>query len=289
MLNTSAIKWKIDLPEEAAATFTRAAAKWGTTEFSASPTGGFSETSPQLHSKSANSTSGPSQDPHELPMKIQQTPSTHSSLPHAHNGLLPSMAQSPSSSMSEARKSSGGMSLPPQSASDLSRDANKVRPSRHLTHLTQAQQDAWDRHQASRAASNTHSSENLASTEMNANAATLFGGVDSLVEESQDWWLKDQSALALGFDNWVDVGTEWAGMGYGSDFNDGRGSGNGLNENGDSSTGPRMNGNGAGYTYPAKSGNGYTAYNTAQGQGVNGGSTYRHGARDSFDEEMYFQ
>lgn len=28
--------------------------------------------------------------------------------------------------------------------------------------------------------------------------------MESLVEESQDWWLKDQAALAMGFDNWVD-------------------------------------------------------------------------------------
>ena len=288
MLNMSATKWKIDLPDEAAATFTRAAAKWGTTDFAASPTGGFSETSPQLHSKSANSTSGPSQDPHDGPVKVRQSSSIHSPLPHVHNGLLPSMARSPSSSMSEARRSSGGLSLPPQSASDLNRGANKIRPSTHLTHLTQAQYDAWNRHRASRAASNTHSSENSASGATNANAAILFGGVDSLVEESQDWWLKDQSALALGFDNWIDAGTDWAGMGFGSDLNNGRGSRNAVNGNGDSSTSPTMNGNGAGYTYLGKSANGYTAYNAAQGQGVNGGSTNRHGARDSLDEEMYF-
>ena len=40
----------------------------------------------------------------------------------------------------------------------------------------------------------------------------LFGGVESLVEESQDWWLRDQSALALGFDNWVDPTAEWSSL-----------------------------------------------------------------------------
>lgn len=31
----------------------------------------------------------------------------------------------------------------------------------------------------------------------------MFGGVDALLRESQDnWWLRDQSQLALGFDNW---------------------------------------------------------------------------------------
>jgi len=30
----------------------------------------------------------------------------------------------------------------------------------------------------------------------------MFGGVDALVE-SQDWWLRDQASLAIGFDNWM--------------------------------------------------------------------------------------
>jgi len=35
---------------------------------------------------------------------------------------------------------------------------------------------------------------------------TLFGGVDALVE-SQDWWLRDQASLAVGFDNWMSNGS----------------------------------------------------------------------------------
>lgn len=31
---------------------------------------------------------------------------------------------------------------------------------------------------------------------------SALGGMESLVEASQDWWLKDQNALALGLDNW---------------------------------------------------------------------------------------
>jgi hypothetical protein len=40
---------------------------------------------------------------------------------------------------------------------------------------------------------------------------TMFGGVDALVE-SQDWWLRDQASLVLGFDNWMSCD----GMGNGS-------------------------------------------------------------------------
>ena len=291
MLSVSAIKWKIELPEEAASTFTRAATKWGTTDFSASPTGGLPETSPQGHLKSQNASTVPSKDPydpHDRSTNAQQTPSTLSSLPHLNNGLYPGMAPSPSSTLSEAQRSPGGMSLPPQSASDFNRSANKVRPPAHPTNLTQAQQDAWDRHRAARTASNTHSSGSPANTAMNANASVLFGGVDSLVEESQDWWLKDQSTLALGFDNWIDPGADWAGLGFGSDFANGSGSRNGINVNGVGSTSPTMDGNGTGYTYPGKSVHGYVAYNTAQGGGLNGGSAYQHRGHDSLNEEMYF-
>ncbi|KAI9765901.1 MAG: hypothetical protein M1840_007042 [Geoglossum simile] len=35
-----------------------------------------------------------------------------------------------------------------------------------------------------------------------ASPSALLGGIENLVQESQDWWLRDQSALAFGFDNW---------------------------------------------------------------------------------------
>jgi hypothetical protein len=290
MLSMSASKWKIELPDEAEATFTRAAIKWGTTDFSASPIGGFSAVSPQSQSNSQNSSVAPSQDPHDRQTNVQQTSNTHSSMPQLHSGFLQGMAPSPSSTigMSDARRSLGELSLPPQSASDMNRGANKVRPSTYLTYLTQAQQDAWDRHQAARADSNAHSTGNPANASSNTNAAVMFGGVDSLVEESQDWWLKDQSALALGFDNWIDAGTDWAGLGMGSNFGNVSSSGNGIGADGVSSTSPTLNSDGLGYTYPGKSTSGFMTYNTAQGQGLNGGTAYRHGAQDSLDEEMYF-
>jgi hypothetical protein len=60
----------------------------------------------------------------------------------------------------------------------------------------------------------------------------MFGGVDALVE-SQNWWLKDQASLAIGFDNWGGMdsldGTGVAGMGNNNFFmvNSGSGTHNG--------------------------------------------------------------
>jgi hypothetical protein len=283
MLSVSASKWKIELPDEAATTFARTATKWGTSDFASSPSGASSEPSPQSPPNLQSSSNTQSQDPYGRPMNVQQTPNTRSSISLPHTGLLPVMAPSPASTVSEeARRSSGGLSLPPQSASDLNRGANKIRPSTYLTHLTQAQRDAWDRHQAVRAGSYTRSTGTSANTSSNANAATLFGGVDSLVEESQDWWLKDQSALALGFDNWIDAGTDWAGLGLGSTFGIGDNAAGGFSGNGVSTTSALTNANLAGY------GNGYATFSTSHDQRLDGGTAYRHGAQDSLDEETYF-
>jgi hypothetical protein len=35
-----------------------------------------------------------------------------------------------------------------------------------------------------------------------ASPSQLFGGVEQLMREGQDWWLRDQNQLAFGFDNW---------------------------------------------------------------------------------------
>ncbi|KMU87954.1 nitrate assimilation regulatory protein nirA [Coccidioides immitis H538.4] len=40
------------------------------------------------------------------------------------------------------------------------------------------------------------------STSLEAPQIPAFAEIDNLVEESQDWWFKDQNALALGLDNW---------------------------------------------------------------------------------------
>jgi len=77
MLRMSASKWKIEVPDEAVATFTRTAAKWCITDFPASPIGGFPELSPP-HSQ--NSPGPPSHDLHVPPFHAQQPLHSHPSL-----------------------------------------------------------------------------------------------------------------------------------------------------------------------------------------------------------------
>lgn len=72
----------------------------------------------------------------------------------------------------------------------------------------------------------------------------MFGGVDALVE-SQDWWLRDQASLAIGFDNWMSTGSGDLGTGGMS------GNGNGVQDVVDP-----MAGVGAGFYMPPSNGNG---------------------------------
>lgn len=58
----------------------------------------------------------------------------------------------------------------------------------------------------------------------------MFGGVDALVE-SQDWWLRDQASLAVGFDNWMSTGSNEMSGGNNVDLNgniNGTTNGNGV-------------------------------------------------------------
>ena len=273
MLHISAQKWKTELPEEAAATFARTESKW-TSEPGPSPTSDVvypNKMSPQSNDRSSQSST-------DQPLNGQPLQMSHPSIPHMHNGLLPGLAPSPVSSASDARRSSGGLSLPPKTAQELARAASKNKPA---TQLSKEQQDRWNAHQAARRQSTANGvgSSGTAS----ANAAVLFGGVDSLVEESQDWWLKDQSALALGFDNWIDTGGNWSGMGLSPTNGSSNGSVLGFNGRGTSTT--AGNGNLPGYDFTSPEQNKPPAVN---GLGFNGASSQQYMLKNEFDDEMFF-
>lgn len=224
ILRVCAEKWKIDIPEDADATFARAKMKWGlgVTAPSSPGTGNLGQIMNRLGNQAV-----PDQLANNIPMQLPQhlqgaqpqqrtfqqsmpfNPQT--TLAQVHMGLSAGMAPSPADTI-DTRRSSGNMSLPPQNAMDFNRGGNKVRPS---THLTKAQQDAWNIHQARLVASSGSNSTTTNQAESTP-ASRLFGGVDSLMEDSQDWWYKDQSQLAMGFDNWGEPTQDWYGMDTGS-------------------------------------------------------------------------
>jgi hypothetical protein len=169
ILNISAEGWKIKLPEEALQTFARTYAKYG-------PWGAADGHSPG--SASDNSPKPP-------PQSIQQVPSSilTSNLPTTvtSSGFFPSSAATVISAAStpDTRRSSGNMTLPPQSAADFAQTKARSKPLSYNHSLPLAQQDLWNRHQAARNSSSSQSHQ--------ASPSVIFGGVDSLVGgESQD-------------------------------------------------------------------------------------------------------
>ncbi|KAF2083165.1 hypothetical protein K490DRAFT_76754 [Saccharata proteae CBS 121410] len=164
ILSILATKWQVDLPDEAAAVLDRTNGKFGTYPGGTlSPKGSAAQ--PQ-------------------PVQPQQ-------------GGLPPLLQSygyAASSLSTSQAASIGayrlaenLSMPPQNASDIQYPRAQRHPSQNMV--------ATPANPASPATTHTATA--------GGSPSDLFGGVDALLRESQDnWWLRDQNQLALGFDNW---------------------------------------------------------------------------------------
>ncbi|KAL9111019.1 MAG: hypothetical protein Q9227_004452 [Pyrenula ochraceoflavens] len=200
-------KWKVDLPDEAQAVILRVQKKWGKWEAAASPQAVYNSV-PNFVTTAAATNSVV-----HAPLKAvtqANEPSARTAIPitQVSNGSFQPLGQTPDSTP-DTRRSSGGMSLPPQSAAELSRLSSKYRSS---ARLTPAQQDAWNAYQASRLdAATTSAGESRAA--QNSSPDVMFGGVDSLLTESQDGWLKDPSILAMDFGNW-DPALDWGNLGF---------------------------------------------------------------------------
>ncbi len=170
ILSLSARKWNIQLPEEAARLLEHTDAKFA----AYGPTEQMS----------------PIQAPtmrHAIPTTSTQTANNGpAQYGFAGNGYFSnSTAISPNSSP-EAPKPLGYMPLPPQSAAELSK-----KPRSQQAVLPQAQQEMWNRDRASRGSSVAHN---------HTSPSVLFGGVDALVEDSQDLWLQRDTGSF--FANW---------------------------------------------------------------------------------------
>lgn len=285
VLHLCAEKWKVELPEEAEAAFARARLRWGLVMRAPSP-----NTPPSsLNQGYGQLDAQPMPDlmaqnvrrQQEQQRYAQQVPfNLGSSMAQIYPGLSAGMAPSPAATV-DTRRSSGNMSLPPQNANDLSRGANRIRPS---TMLTPEQQAAWNAHQA-RLSTGAGTSINVAAkADQTRNAAKLFGGVDSLMEESQDWWFKDQAQLAMGFDNWNAPTQDW--FGYDSSYTN---TGTDIGQ-----SAPVMNAAQYGYgnvkgtsEYGSFGGSPFTK-STTKGNNANTTDGRYGSQRMSFDDEMYY-
>ena len=282
VVHICADRWNIEMPEEAEMVYTRIRAKWGLTPGAPSPA------SPEsLANMAQQISSQPVPDLMARNVEQQQHSQTKrpTSIAQYQMGLSAQMAPSPAETV-DSRRTSSGLSMPPTSAAEFSRDAQRIRPS---TYLTKAQQDAWNAHQSRMASNAAARSSNGTAGNGDQNAARMFGGVDSLMEETQGWIFKDQNQFATGFENWGSEGPDWGTLDL-SFFDTGDGTASSTNATSGSS--PAYMG-GAQYSYDpttaptsgaggtvygaAYSGNGYTPANlktemsAASANGMNNG------------------
>jgi hypothetical protein len=165
ILSVLARKWTVDLPEEAATVLSRTDAKFGAYGDVSTPKASSRNATDVIQGQTS-----PPPSQYTIPA-IQSAP------------FLPAEVSKPIITSSETiRHDSETRSLPPTSASDLQYTRAQRYPPSHPTATPRQSLDS------------TNSS--------GASPSQLFGGVDALISESQDWWLRDQSQLALGFDNW---------------------------------------------------------------------------------------
>ncbi|KAJ9216289.1 transcriptional regulator family: Fungal Specific TF [Paecilomyces variotii] len=206
ILDISATKWRIDLPPEAVTVFERTRSKWrswGSWDHGSSPAS--SGESPAINTSSLSSTMPSSvSTPGRLPQPVrhelqtQPTASANFSVPQSQPNFFSNTAR-----LCTARQNHDSFSGRIQQPQSIAPEPTYLGPTSQSAYpaqtASQSPQDMWN---ATQDVCNVSNSSNSPAPIVNTPPMPIFNGVDSLVEESQDWWLRDQSALALGLENW---------------------------------------------------------------------------------------
>lgn len=178
ILSAIARKWNVELPEEATTVFARTDAKWGPYSTDSS--------SPVLSQQRRPSTIMLDQARANI-LQQQQIWSQQQHQRRTSNVMLPPAAVSNyygPHGYTEAPRPGTSYSLPPQSAGEL--HAPSYPSAQSTPHAGRPPQNPLD----------------SAPTTAGASPSDMFGGVDQLLRDSQDWVYRDQAQLATGFDNW---------------------------------------------------------------------------------------
>jgi hypothetical protein len=249
ILSVLARKWNIELPEDASAVLARTDAKYGTFSTADVP-------SPKAEIISTPPANAPS-PPRLLQVQSPPRPGTQPQY-YMSNQSLASVPPSPANQsvgigmLSDGQTSSiglqariqngispippprttGTIALPSESSMQIvnpySQQVHYYMPGSRQSHLSNA---------------STTSGTAPSSLTRQVSPSVMFGGVESLVE-SQDWWLRDQASLAVGFDNWGSLDNSDASIGQSSLLQSRRVNGN---SNGNGNSHGNGNGNGGGF------------------------------------------
>jgi hypothetical protein len=199
ILSVLAKRWKVDLPEEAAAVLSRTDDKFGPWNEVSTPKAIRAEPLMVADRPPTSPTQkfSPSLQPYSMNIASVATPN------------FTARTTAPTSSAGNAYVSHPSSYARP-STSSFTRDPSSVPPT-DLTH-TRLQRHPSDPINHATPNHTAHTPATPASTQARqsldgmssagASPSQLFGGVDQLIREGQDWIFRDQTQLASGFDNW---------------------------------------------------------------------------------------
>jgi hypothetical protein len=219
ILSVLARKWKIELPEEASAVFARTDIKFGHFSTSDVPspkqelvvaTPPSNNPSPPRGQQVQQQSTGLARNPNQLRQSL------YSYAPAADVAMTRIQQTAQNTQNKPDTVSSSGTSGIPYDSAIPSAPYIRNRYNNHSV-TTSVLAPSADKHpprnNSGAAPLSTEISETMA-RQGTPNKLFGVGGADALVE-SQDWWLRDQASLVLGFDNWMSTGSN-EGMGNGS-------------------------------------------------------------------------
>ena len=210
ILSVLARKWKIELPDEASVVFARTDAKYGTFSTADVPSPKAELVVATPPSAATSPPRAPSQIPQNSQRQNQLKQSLYSYLPgpqySTQNGRM-NLAPRQKSPQSQIQQSvSPVQNLKQDPSSNIGSMSIPNEPLISSVPYTRYNTSAATSRSTFTPANDLARSDSFATSEPTStrqvSPTTLFGGVDALVE-SQDWWLRDQASLAMGFDNWM--------------------------------------------------------------------------------------
>jgi hypothetical protein len=253
ILSVLARKWKIDLPEEASTVFTRTDSKYGffSTADVPSPKADLvvqtpppTTSLPRVQQRTEPATSQAQMRQNQLQQSLYSyLPEVQIQHQNAPSHVIPTSAphqQHTMMSPAQPRQNTslGNMNLPNDSL--IGTIPYPRHPYNNTSTRTMSNVGGSDLRRSDSAVLSEASTTNTNTMTRQVSPSTMFGGVDALVE-SQDWWLRDQASLAVGFDNWMGTGTN-------RDMNNGNQQ---MNMNGNSTDVDSITGIGSGFYMPS--------------------------------------
>ncbi|KAH8678906.1 fungal-specific transcription factor domain-containing protein [Tricladium varicosporioides] len=219
ILSVLARKWRIDLPEEAATVFARTDARFGFFSTADVP----SPKQELVVATPPSTATTPPRIPQQLP---QQTPTQQQTAKQIENqnqlrqslySYLPDSRFYPP--MNAVQRTSSSLQSPvgQPAAPAISGAGSLNATSDSVVSALPYTRNHYSNHSASTSRSTvtpasdlprnnsgiTSDSSGTMTRQVSPN--TMFGGVEALVE-AQDWWLRDQASMVVGFENWMNTG-----------------------------------------------------------------------------------